>query len=244
VRAGQRAPAGTLTLADQEGGTVKAFPGLPPWLAASRYRSDRRARVDGASTGRALRAAGVGVDLAPVLDAAGGPLGTRHFRRPSLGVSFARGLLEGGAGACAKHFPGLGSTAVSTDDRPHVDGVVRERELNGFRAAIRTGVPCVMIDNAFYRRFGPLRASLAPRAYRLLRSLGFDGVAITDSLSIVEPTPAWWPAAAIRAGADMVLFTNPRDASVAARTLVPLARRGELDEHVERVLAFRARFVG
>src|SRR5918993_1494866 len=49
------------------------------------------------------------------------------------------------------------------------------------------------------RRF---RASLEPETYRLLRSLGFDGVAITDSLDIVGNRPRYWPTRAMRAGAD------------------------------------------
>jgi hypothetical protein len=37
----------------------------------------------------------------------------------------------------------------------------------------------------------------------------------------------------------MVLFTSPAHARRAIRALLPLARRGELDEHVARVLRFR-----
>jgi hypothetical protein len=39
----------------------------------------------------------------------------------------------------------------------------------------------------------------------------------------------------------LLLFTSGRDAARAIRVLVPLARRGELDDHVRRVLRFRAR---
>ena len=45
---------------------------------------------------------------------------------------------------------------------------------------------------------------------------------------------------AARAGADMLLFTSPAQARRAVRALVPLARRGELDVHVRRILGFRA----
>ena len=47
---------------------------------------------------------------------------------------------------------------------------------------------------------------------------------------------------AVRAGADLLLFTSPAYAERAIRALIPLARRGELDEHVVRVLRFRRRF--
>jgi beta-N-acetylhexosaminidase len=175
------------------------------------------------------------VALAPVLDAADGPLGSRQFRSGAIGVAFARGL---GGHACAKHFPGLGTAAISTDERPHVDAHVRPRDLAPFRAAIRGGLRCVMVGHAFYgTRF---RASLEPRTYRLLRSLGFDGVAITDSLSLVREAPVErWAPQAVRAGADIVLFTSPAHAARARRALLPLARRGELDEHVARVVRYR-----
>jgi len=52
------------------------------------------------------------------------------------------------------------------------------------------------------------RAVLEPAAYRLLRSLGFDGVAITDSLDVVNGRAARWAVAAARAGADLLLFTS------------------------------------
>jgi beta-N-acetylhexosaminidase len=236
-------PPGALVFADQEGGPTRVFPDLPPALAATDYTSESRAFSAGRATGQALRSVGVGVDLAPVLDSADGPLGSRQFRRASIGVAFERGVLSVGAGSCAKHFPGLGSAAISTDDRPHVNAVLRPREVAGFRAAIKAGVPCVMVDHAFYRKLGRRRASLEPATYRLLRSLGFRGLTITDSLSIVSPYPADWPVTAARAGADLLLFTRTSDAVRAIDQLLPLARSGALDRHVARVLRFRARYV-
>jgi beta-N-acetylhexosaminidase len=235
-------PPGALVFVDQEGGATRAFRDLPPFQPAAAYTSEAQALAAGQATGIALRRAGVDVDLAPVLDSPDGPLGAREFRRASIGLAFGRGLAATGEGWCAKHFPGLGSAAVSTDNRPHVNAVLRPRELAGFRAAIAAGVPCVMVNNAFYGAFGSRRASLEPGAYRLLRSTGFRGVAITDSLSIVKHPPRDWPVAAARAGADLLLFTSPKDARAAIEKLLPLARSGELDAHVARVLRFRARY--
>jgi beta-N-acetylhexosaminidase len=225
-----------ITFADQEGGSVKALPAAPPFRPAAAYTSPTDAFRAGVSTRRALRRAGIDVDLAPVFDTSDGPLGPRQFASSRDAVAFARGL---GSAACAKHFPGLGSAATSTDDRPHVDARVRPQDLAPYRAAIRRGLRCVMVANAFYgTRF---RATLEPRTYRLLRGLGFDGVAVTDSLSLVHRAPVQrWARQAVRAGADLVLFADPSDARRAIRSLVPLARRGELDAHVARVLRFRA----
>jgi beta-N-acetylhexosaminidase len=236
-------PAGTLVFVDQEGGPVRAYPSLPPAVGARRIRSAEEAYATGRETGRALRREGVHIDLAPVLDDPDGPLGARHFTRPQYWVAFARGLAAGRAGACAKHFPGLGSAGVSTDVRPHVPAAVRKSELQTFRAAIGAGVPCVMTGHAFYHRLGRFRASLEPETYRLLRSIGFDGVAITDSLDIVGNKPRYWPTRAMAAGADMLLFTSAASARSAIRQLLPMARRGELDDAARRVMRLRATYL-
>jgi beta-glucosidase-like glycosyl hydrolase len=77
-----------------------------------------------------------------------------------------------------------------------------------------------------------------------LRSLGFRGVAMTDSLSIVRVAPVErWSRQAVRAGADLLLFTSAEHARRAIHALMPLARAGELDVHVVRVLRFRARYL-
>lgn len=229
-------PRGAIVFADQEGGTVKTFRSLAPAHAASQYRSAASALAAGRETAADLRRAGVHVSYAPVLDLPDGPLGSRHFAKPEYGVAFARGL---GQAACAKHFPGLGSTAVSTDEA-RVYGVLRTQDLAPFRAAIRAGVPCVMVGHAIYPRLGPRRASLEPRTYALLRRLGFRGVAVTDSLGVLgSPYAPYWARLALRAGADLVLTTSARDAERMADALLPLARAGELDAKLVRVLAYR-----
>jgi beta-N-acetylhexosaminidase len=233
-------PPGALVFTDQEGGTVKTFPELPPATSARAVTSKPEAFFAGRSTGQGLLGAGVQVDLGPVLDLPDGPLGTRQFRSPSFGVAFARGLAAGGAGACVKHFPGLGSLPFSTDDRPYVRGHIRDADLKPYRAAIESAVPCVMVGHGVYPSLGPRRAALQPEAYELLRNLGFEGVAITDSLNVVHGHAVEWGLAAVRAGADLLLYTSGADAAKVVRALEPLARRGELDEHVLRVLRFRS----
>ena len=229
-------PQGALVFADQEGGAVKTFARIAPWRAASSYRSAAEALAAGRETAAALSRAGVDADFAPVLDLPDGPLGSRHFTRPEYGVAFARGL---GAAACVKHFPGLGSTPRSTDEA-RVEGVLRSADLAPFRAAVRAGVPCVMVGHAIYPRLGSRRASLEPATYKLLRGLGFRGVAITDSLGVLgSPYAPYWARLALTAGADLVLTTSSRDAARMVDALVPLARAGALDAKVVRVLRYR-----
>jgi beta-N-acetylhexosaminidase len=234
-------PAGTLVFVDQEGGDVRAFRDLPPEQAARQIRSKAEAYAAGEETGVALRRSGAQVDLAPVLDLPDGPLGARQFRSPFFGVAFARGLAAGSVAACAKHFPGLGTLSVSTDARPYVRGHVRDADLAPYRAAAEADVPCVVVGHGVYPSLGPRRAVLEASTYRLLRrSLGFRGLTITDSLSVVRGHAAEWAVDAARAGADLLLFNSPADARRAIRALLPLARRGVLDAHVARFLRFRA----
>jgi beta-N-acetylhexosaminidase len=235
-------PEGAFVVADQEGGRVKTFPRLAPATSAQAMRTRTEAYAAGAATGSSLHRAGVDVDLAPVLDLPDGPLGSRQFRSPLFGVAFARGLAAAGASACAKHFPGLGPLRYSTDERPYVRGVLRDADLAPYRAAIEAGVPCVMVGHGVYPSLGRRRAALEPAAYRLLRRLGFRGVAMTDSLDVANGHAEEWARAAILAGADLLLFTSGPDAARAIRVLVPLARAGRLDPHVLRVLRFRQAF--
>ncbi|HKC22052.1 MAG TPA: glycoside hydrolase family 3 N-terminal domain-containing protein [Gaiellaceae bacterium] len=236
-------PPGALVFVDQEGGQVRAFGELPPAESAHAVRRKARAYAAGRATGGALRRTGVHVDLAPVLDLPDGPLGARQFRSPFFGVSFARGLAAGGAGACAKHFPGLGTLPVSTDKQPYVRGNLRDADLAPYRAAIESEVPCVMVGHGVYPTLGPRRAVLEPATYRLLRqALGFRGITITDSLSVVRGRAAEWAPAAARAGADLLLVNDPAEARRAISALVPLARSGVLDAHVARYLRLKAAF--
>jgi beta-glucosidase-like glycosyl hydrolase len=86
---------------------------------------------------------------------------------------------------------------------------------------------------------------LEPKAYALLRSQGFSGVAITDELGVLTRIagPASLARRAVLAGADLVLFSSAESARAAVDGLVPLARRGLLDREVFRVFRFRQRFL-
>jgi beta-N-acetylhexosaminidase len=236
-------PPGALVFVDQEGGDICAFRELPPARPAGRVQTRAEAYEAGVATGAALRRLRVDVDLAPVLDLPDGPLGARQYQSPFFGVAFARGLAAGGTAACAKHFPGLGTLPASTDEQPYVRGHIRDADLAPYRAAIDAGVPCVMVGHGVYPTLGRRRAVIEPATYRLLRgSVGFRGITITDSLSVVHGRAASWAVAAARAGADLLLVNNPGEAAKAVRALLPVAARGELDVHVRRIIRFRGAF--
>lgn len=248
-----QAPAGVapFVMADEEGGGVQRLSGVVqpiPWarqMAASMPPDAVRALAAGA--GRQMNAAGVTVDLAPVLDADArpgpnlvNPDGLRSFSGdPELaalyGLAFATGLRDAGVLAVAKHFPGLGGVDANTDVRPAATlpiTTLRSGGLTAFQAAVRAGIPAVMVANAWVPGLTRLPASLSSAVVTdlLRRELGFTGLVMTDSLSTtaISSVPAPLSSAAVMAigaGVDMVLFGS---------TLTPADRAQLAPGEVER----------
>jgi beta-N-acetylhexosaminidase len=159
-------------------------------------------------------------------------------------TAFARGLAKGRVAATAKHFPGLGYAAATTDTGAITVTASRGRlepDLQPFSAAIAAHVPLVMVSTAVYPSLGsavPAAAS-KPIVQGLLRGqLGFRGVVITDALD--TPAVARYYATgaaalrAIQAGADAVIAAGvtPADADAASTaaydSLLAAARAGML----------------
>jgi beta-N-acetylhexosaminidase len=188
------------------------------------------AQIRQLATGLAPRmlAAGVTMDLAPVLDVDGGqgpndrdPDGTRSFSAHEKiaatdGLAFEAGLQAGGIVPVVKHFPGLGGATGNTDVVPAstpVWSTLKRVGLVPFKDAIDAHVPAVMIANATIPGLTDLPASVSPVVITgLLRDqLGYQGLVITDSLSAVALSAIGYSVpkatvAAIQAGADMVLY--------------------------------------
>jgi beta-N-acetylhexosaminidase len=266
-----RPPAGLaaalLLMVDQEGGSVKRMPGAPtrgaPQMAAT--GDPAVARAEGRATAATLRAAGMNVDLAPVMDvvrpesvlhAEGRGFGFTAGRASRFGGAFIRGLAAGGVAATAKHFPGFGAAAANTDAQI-VRIPVGLRELHAvdrppFATAVRSGARLVMLASAVYPALSRVPAVLSPRVVQgeLRRGLHFGGVTISDDLQ----TPAFAPYGgasgaalrAARAGIDLLLFARTYDgADRGARALATAVRTGAipraaLEDSLARVLALRA----
>ncbi len=254
-----------LVATDQEGGRIRRLPWAGPVASTTDLGrlAPARVRAEGLAAGRALRAAGVNVDLAPVADlpAEGSfmALEQRTFAASATGVStsavaFARGLRAAGVAAVAKHFPGIGR-ATSNTDRTAVSIRTSARTLAAsdlvpFRRLIAAGAPIVMVSNASYPALDSAPAPWSSRIEALLRTdLGFRGVTITDALEGAA-TPRGRPvpvvaSAAARAGIDLLLLTGSEAASaVAYERIVRAAARGrigpeELNASYERILRLK-----
>ncbi len=258
-----------LAMTDQEGGLVKRLPGAPSVSAAAMgARGAAFSRGQGRRTAANLRAAGLNVDLAPVLDVArpGGTIaetergfGASAVRVAATAVPFASGLQSGGVAATGKHFPGLGAARLNTDDAVQRLGLpkrtLRRVDEAPYRAFAAAGGELVMLSTAIYSAFSPRPAafSAAIATGELRQRLGFEGVTITDALDTVAVhafgNTAKVARAAAAAGADLLLYTDPAEAAQAHRALVRALRSGTLprssfEDSVSRVLKLRHRLDG
>jgi beta-N-acetylhexosaminidase len=251
-----------LIATDQEGGTVKRLPGPPksPQLMGS----EADAAAEGAATATLLSKNHVNVDLAPIADVVspgsfeanqGRGFNGGSERVGGLATAFAGGLQRGGVAATAKHFPGIGSLAVSTDTtvgRLQPSPGQLEDQLKPFRRLVNGRVAMVMLANAVCATWDAERpAVFSPRVVeRLRQDLGFGGVVITDDLG--APSLAGDPGAkavlAVEAGADVVLFSSNGDGQAAYRALLAAAQSGRLAparllESYRRVVALKGTLV-
>jgi beta-N-acetylhexosaminidase len=223
---------GVLVASDEEGGEVTRLEAATgstyPGASALGALDDVTAtRAVAAAMGGMCRSAGVDVVLGPVADVNADPdnpvIGVRSFGSTSELVSrhvaaFVSGLQSSGVAACAKHYPGHGSTVEDShlglptvaDPQP----VLRERDLAPFGAAVAAGVRCVMTAHVVYPAFDREPATLSPVLLRLLRDeLGFDGVVITDALDMRAISAGVGvgegAVRALAAGADLLCIGNP-----------------------------------
>jgi beta-N-acetylhexosaminidase len=263
--AGLRAP--LLLMVDQEGGSVQRLPGGPSRSAPAMAATGRPsvAEAEGRATAATLRAAGMNVDLAPVVDvvrpesalhAEGRGFGLSVDGAARFGAAFTRGLTAGGVAATAKHFPGFGAAPANTDVAAVRIGVglreLRAVDRLPFEAAVRAGAGLVMLSSAIYPALSNAPAVLSSKVVQgeLREGVGFKGVTISDDLE----TPAFASRGgasgaavqAARAGVDLLLFARTYDgADRAARTLTSALRSGRVDRaaleaSTTRVLALRA----
>jgi beta-N-acetylhexosaminidase len=226
---------------DQEGGRVARlrapFTEWPPMAVLGRSGDATLAVRFAAALARELRAVGITLDYAPVLDIHTNPknpiIGDRALAETAedvarLGAAVIRGLQDNGVAACGKHFPGHGDTSVDSHlDLPlieHPPDRIRRVELVPFREAIRAHVAFMMTAHILIPAFDEeMPATLSPVTVQgILRDeLGYDGVILSDDLEMKAIAKAWSvPDAAVQAiaaGCDGVLICSGNmEAQVAA----------------------------
>jgi beta-N-acetylhexosaminidase len=260
-----------LIAVDQEGGRVvrlKApFTTFPTAAKVGQTGSEQLAYHVGAAIATELRAVGINMDMAPVLDVLTNPantvIGDRAFgTHPQCvarqGVACMRGMHAAGILAVGKHFPGHGDTRLDS----HTDLPVSERtaaqlracELLPFREAIVAGLQAIMTAHVIYKVWDPhqpatLSASILTGILR--EEMCFPGAIISDDLGMaaISETVPWEevPLRALHAGVDLLLICHHRQRQEQAYARVLSAvQRGELpetlvDQAVARVHACKSR---
>jgi len=235
---------------DQEGGRVarlKApFTEWPPMAVLGRSGDVQLASRFAAALATELRAVGIALDYAPVLDIHTNPknpiIGDRALGEDAesvgrLGAAIINGLQENGVAACGKHFPGHGDTSVDSHlELPlveHPPDRIRRVECVPFREAIRVNVAFIMTAHVLVPSFDEEKpATLSPRIVQaLLRDeLKFQGVIVSDDLEMKAIAKTYTvPQAAVEAiaaGCDGVLVCSG-DVDVQATTLEALVHAVE-----------------
>jgi len=260
---------GFFIAANQEGGEVQqlqgpGFSAIPSALNQGQLPA-RELQRQAAAWGGELQSVGVNLDLAPVMDVV--PAATAGANQPigmlqrefgfspgsvaAHGVAFIRGMRQAGVATTAKHFPGLGRVVGNTD---YTAGVVdtatttNDPYLSSFQAAIKAGVPFVMVALATYTRIDPrhLAAFSARIMHGLLRQqMHFQGVIISDDLGAAAAV-AGIPEAArgidfLAAGGDLITSESlagaeAMDLAILHRAATDSAFRATVDSAVMRIL--------
>lgn len=255
----------TLVMLDQEGGRVRRLrpPQWPDYPAAARYGqiihdlSEARewARAGARLMAHDLMELGFNVDCAPVLDVSlpGGhdivgdrAYGTTPQNVAVMGRAACEGLLAGGVLPVIKHIPGHGrGFADSHAQLPVVDTPLEALIATDFHPfQVNADMPMAMTAHVLFTAIDAENPATTSKAcVRVIREvIGFDGVLITDDLSMnaLSGTLPERARAALRAGCDIVLHCSGvmEEMTAVAAEISPLegdARR-RVDAALKRIL--------
>jgi beta-N-acetylhexosaminidase len=235
---------------DQEGATVRRLPG-DGFPAAPQLRGAGPEVAQSAFAARAalVASAGVSINFGIVADVTANRrsfifsrvLGTDAASaapRVAAAVAGEQGIVL----STLKHFPGHGSvggdshtslpaTAMSLDEW-------RATQAPPFQAGIDAGAELVMFGHLRYTAVDDAPASLSATWHALLRDeLGFDGIIVTDDLSMLEHSgdPAFADqaanaVAAVAAGNTLLLYVGPVNVAAVRDAIVAAVVDGRIDE--------------
>ncbi len=215
---------------------------------------DPQAAYDAAQTiGTYLSSYGFNVDFAPVADVLTNPdntvIGKRAFSSDAqtaadMVSSAVQGLQDTGVSACMKHFPGHGDTSADSHEglaeTERTKEQMQETEFLPFQAGIGAGCDMIMVGHITAPELtggNSIPASLSEDIITgILRGeLGYDGIVITDAMSMAAVTEYYESdvaaITALKAGADMVLM--PEDFEQAYEGVLRAVQDGTISE--ERV---------
>ncbi len=251
---------------DEEGGSVCRVSCFEQYRS-TKFRSPRsvldeggleHAREDCAEKSQLLLSLGVNMNLGPVCDVTSDTDAFMYWRSPGSDAETVCDFVSvvvsemnaQGIGGALKHFPGYGNNLDT-----HTQIVYDYREMEHFeqtdflpfKAAIEAGAGCIMVSHSIVQCMDPYRpASLSKAVNDILRNeLGFDGVLMTDDISmsaVTDYTDGYEAAVmAVEAGNDLICCSDFYTRVPAVVSAVESGRISEdrIDQSVERILRLK-----
>ncbi|TFJ92474.1 M20/M25/M40 family metallo-hydrolase [Lentibacillus salicampi] len=241
---------------------------FPRQMGIAATRDLEAAKAMASVAAEEMKATGFNWNYSPLADVNTNPnnpvIGVRSFGENTelvsdMTVAQVEGYQENGVLSTPKHFPGHGDT--SGDSHLDLPAVTYDREtleevhLPPFQAAIDAGAESIMTSHVIIEAIDPeLPATLSEDVLTgLLREdMGFDGLIVTDAMSMQAIKDNWGAGEAavmtIQAGADIVMATGSLDEQKETfDTLLAAYESGELsqervDESLNRILATKVRY--
>ncbi|MBY0369551.1 beta-N-acetylhexosaminidase [bacterium] len=215
---------------DHEGGKVnrlvKPFTKFPNMDSIGDLGSPKIAFDFGVVLGKELKAVGININYAPVVDVNSNPkspvIGNRAFSSDpevcgKMGSAVCRGIQKMGVIAVAKHFPGHGDTkedshyALARVDKTEEE--LDEMELIPFRRVIRSRVEAIMTAHILNPKLDPdYPATMSQKTIQVLLrdKLRFSKLVISDDLEMKAIADHFDPQDAavksIAAGCDLLIY--------------------------------------
>jgi len=249
---------------DQEGGRVQrldngkwpSFRALGDFGALARKDFElgtRALRLSTLAMGSLMAELTIDSGTTPIVDLARkvthGVIGQRAFGDdPDLVIALGRvvvdAMLEVGELPIIKHIPGYGRVTVDPHfDCPVVDASVEDMRDTDFRpfAALRDS-PWAMVAHLIFTQIDRERpASVSPIVHELIRrDIGYDGVLITDCLTMEALSGTWAErvTAALDAGYDIALHSQ---GDLAATEAAAKAARPMTQQTMDRIARAQSR---
>ncbi len=247
---------------DHEGGTVFRFQSGVTKLPSARSigagaDAKRRAARAGSIAGGELRALGISLNLAPVVEASAGPaaefLQWRAWsadpaRSGELAGVYLGACQKQGTACAAKHFPGTaGADPHSSLATLDVDRAAFESlYLRPFRQALKANPAVVMMSHVVVPCIDPKNPAPLSQLLvsRLLKGeLGFDGIVLSDDIVMKALSGAGSMeqrvVAILAAGTDMVMVSGGVSVRSLHSAILDAVADGSLDPARLKDAAFR-----
>ncbi|MFH4529761.1 beta-N-acetylhexosaminidase [Vibrio diabolicus] len=229
---------------DQEGGRVQRFrEGFSLIPAAEEYakhqNGEELARMGGWLMAAELIAHDIDLSFAPVLDKGHQckAIGNRAFGEDAdtilrFSTAYMQGMKSVGMATTGKHFPGHGGVIADSHlETPYDErSDIFEQDMAIFKAQIDVGIlDAMMPAHVIFPNYDSQPASGSEYWLKqvLRQQLGFKGLVFSDDLTMegaaIMGSPAERGAQALKAGCDMLLMCNKREAHIEVLDNLPVS---------------------